>query len=125
MGSVFSKSKFITLGPTNATAVLLFGVFASIGLINQDGMADQAALLLLPWIIVLSGIFLVIASLLKISFMIQFVSRTVITAYVTAAACLIIANQTKHIFGLELTSSVDLATFWQIAYATLLALGNI
>jgi SulP family sulfate permease len=125
MGSVFSKSKFITLGPTNATAVLLFGVFASIGLINQDGMADQAALLLLPWIIVLSGIFLVIASLLKISFMIQFVSRTVITAYVTAAACLIIANQTKHIFGLELTSSGDLATFWQIAYATLLALGNI
>jgi SulP family sulfate permease len=125
MGSVFSKSKFITLGPTNATAVLLFGVFASIGLINQDGMADQAALLLLPWIIVLSGIFLVIASLLKISFMIQFVSRTVITAYVTAAACLIIANQTKHIFGLELSSSGDLATFWQIAYATLLALGNI
>lgn len=125
MGSVFSKSKFITLGPTNATAVLLFGVFASIGLINQDGMADQAALLLLPWIIVLSGIFLVVASLLKISFMIQFVSRTVITAYVTAAACLIIANQTKHIFGLELNSSGDLATFWQIAYATLLALGNI
>lgn len=125
MGSVFSKSKFITLGPTNATAVLLFGVFASIGLINQDGMADQAALLLLPWIIILSGIFLVVASLLKISFMIQFVSRTVITAYVTAAACLIIANQTKHIFGLELNSSGDLATFWQIAYATLLALGNI
>ena len=125
MGSVFSKSKFITLGPTNATAVLLFGVFASIGLINQDGMADQAALLLLPWIIILSGIFLVVASLLKISFMIQFVSRTVITAYVTAAACLIIANQTKHIFGLELNSSGDLATFWQIAFATLLALGNI
>ena len=50
--------------------------------------------------------------------MIQFVSRTVITAYVTAAAALIIANQTKHIFGLELDSSDSVATFWQIVYAT-------
>ena len=125
IGSLFSNSKFITLGPTNATAVLLFGVFASIGIINQDGMAESSAIFLLPWIIILSGIFLIIASLLKISFMIQFVSRTVITAYVTAAACLIIANQGKHVFGLELESTEDLGTFWQIAYATILALGNI
>ena len=125
IGSLFSNSKFITLGPTNATAVLLFGVFASIGIINQDGMAESSAIFLLPWIIILSGIFLIIASLLKISFMIQFVSRTVITAYVTAAACLIIANQGKHVFGLELESTEDLGTFWQIAYATVLALGNI
>ena len=125
IGSLFSNSKFITLGPTNATAVLLFGVFASIGIINQDGMAESSAIFLLPWIIILSGIFLIVASLLKISFMIQFVSRTVITAYVTAAACLIIANQGKHVFGLELESTEDLGTFWQIAYATVLALGNI
>jgi MFS superfamily sulfate permease-like transporter len=32
--------------------------------------------------------------------MVQFVSRTVITAYVTAAAFLIIANQSKHLLGL-------------------------
>jgi len=124
-GSLFSKSKFITLGPTNATAVLLFGVFASIGMINQEGMAEANSLLILPWILVLSGIFLLLASFLKISFMIQFVSRTVITAYVTAAACLIIANQAKHIFGLELNAEGALATFWQIAFATILALGDI
>ena len=124
-GSVFSRSKFITLGPTNATAVLLFGVFASIGMINQEGMAEPNTLLILPWILALSGVFLLLASFLKISFMIQFVSRTVITAYVTAAACLIIANQAKHVFGLELHSEGALATFWQIAFATILALGDI
>lgn len=124
-GSIFSKSKFITLGPTNATAVLLFGVFASIGMINQEGIAEPNSLLILPWILVLSGIFLLLASFLKISFMIQFVSRTVITAYVTAAACLIVANQAKHVFGLELHSEGALATFWQIAFATILALGDI
>ena len=49
VGCLFSNSRFITLGPTNATAVLLFGVFASLGMINHAGMASEQALLLLPW----------------------------------------------------------------------------
>lgn len=117
-GSLFSNSRFITLGPTNATSVLLFGVFASLGLINQEGMGSEKAIEVLPWILFFAGFFLIVAAILRISFMIQFVSRTVITAYVTAAAALIIANQTKHIFGLELDSSDPVATFWQIVYAT-------
>jgi SulP family sulfate permease len=124
VGCFFSNSRFITLGPTNATSVLLFGVFASLGLINQDGMGSERAIELLPWILFFSGAFLIIASLLKISFMIQFVSRTVITAYVTAAAALIIANQAKHVLGLELDSNDSIATFWHIIYATVRALSE-
>ena len=124
VGCLFSNSRFITLGPTNATSVLLFGVFASLGLINQDGMCSERAIELLPWILFVSGAFLIMAALLRISFMIQFVSRTVITAYVTAAAALIIANQAKHVLGLELDSSDSIATFWQIIYATIRALGE-
>lgn len=118
VGCIFSNSRFITLGPTNATSVLLFGVFASLGLINPEGMASERAIEILPWILFFSGCFLVIASILRISFMIQFVSRTVITAYVTAAAALIIANQIKHVLGLELDSNDSIATFWQIMYAS-------
>lgn len=124
VGSLFSNSRFITLGPTNATSVLLFGVFASLGLINQDGMGSERAIELLPWILFFAASFLIIASLLRISFMIQFVSRTVITAYVTAAAALIIANQAKHVLGLELDSNDAIATFWQIIYATIRALAE-
>lgn len=122
LGCLFSNSRFITLGPTNATSVLLFGVFASLGMINQDGMGTVEAIDILPWILLLSGCFLVLASMLRISFMIQFVSRTVITAYVTAAASLIIANQAKHVLGLELNSNDTIATFWQIVYASIKAL---
>ena len=124
VGCIFSNSRFITLGPTNATSVLLFGVFASLGLINPEGMASERAIEILPWILFFSGCFLVIASILRISFMIQFVSRTVITAYVTAAAALIIANQIKHVLGLELDSNDSIATFWQIMYATLRVLSD-
>ncbi len=115
MGGVFGGSRFITLGPTNATAVLLFGVFAGIGLIKANGMGSEDAIRILPWILIVAGLFLITASLLRISFMIQFISRTVITAYVTAASCLIIANQIKHILGLENLSGEIPTSFGGIA----------
>ena len=68
MGGIFGSGKFITLGPTNATAVLLFGAFAGAGLIGQNGLAVSSALLLLPIILFTSGLFLIAASLLRISF---------------------------------------------------------
>ena len=83
-GGFFGGGKFITQGPTNATAVLLFGAFAGVGLIGPDGMANQSALQLLPLILLSSALMLVLASIFRVSFVVQFVSRTVITAYVSA-----------------------------------------
>ena len=41
MGSLWGGGKFITLGPTNATAVLLFGAFAGAGLIQSNGLTSK------------------------------------------------------------------------------------
>ena len=112
MGGIFGSGKFITLGPTNATAVLLFGAFAGAGLIGQNGLAVSSALLLLPIILFTSGLFLIAASLLRISFIVQFVSRTVITGYITAAACLIVANQGRHVLGVTATDEAASSTFF-------------
>jgi len=116
MGSLLGGGRFITLGPTNATAVLLFGAFASVGLIKADGLTSQEGLLLLPLILVFSGLFLVIACVFRISFIVQFVSRTVITAYVTAAACLIIANQSRHVLGIAPQEGTPPSTFLEIIF---------
>ena len=43
-GGLLGKGRFITLGPTNATAVLLFGVFAGLGMINRSGMGSEIKL---------------------------------------------------------------------------------
>lgn len=123
-GGLLGKGRFITLGPTNATAVLLFGVFAGLGMINQNGMGSESALLILPWILCFSGLFLLLASFLRISYMVQFVSRTVITAYVTAAAFLIIANQSKHLLGLGGKGQETSSTFWGILHNTFSQLGQ-
>jgi SulP family sulfate permease len=116
MGGFFGGGRFITLGPTNATAVLLFGAFAGAGLIGQNGLATSSALMILPLILLTSGFFLVVASLFRISFVVQFVSRTVITGYITAAACLIIANQGRHVFGITGIDEAPPSTFIGILY---------
>ena len=116
MGGIFGGGKFITLGPTNATAVLLFGAFAGSGLIGQNGLASASALMLLPVILITSSLFLIVASLLRVSFVVQFVSRTVITGYITAAACLIIANQGRHVLGISTTDETPPSTFLGILH---------
>jgi len=116
IGGIFGGGRFITLGPTNATAVLLFGAFASVGLIGTNGLANSSALLLLPVILFTSGLFLVLASLFRISFIVQFVSRTVITGYITAAACLIIANQGRHVMGISTSEDTPPSTFLGILF---------
>ena len=63
-------------------------------------------------------LFLILASLLRISFMIQFISRTVITAYVTEASCLIIANQCKHLLGLRNDAGEIPTSFFEIILQT-------
>ncbi len=123
-GSLFAGSRFIALGPTNATAVLLFGTFAGLQLTNADGVASGEALALLPLFPLLAGIFLVAASWLRLASMVQYVSRTVITAYVTAAAILIIANQCHHILGFRFEGGEAPSTFLEVAWATIRSLGN-
>ncbi|MFP6902005.1 MAG: SulP family inorganic anion transporter [Opitutales bacterium] len=124
-GSFFAGSRFIMLGPTNATAVILLGTFASIGMVNSDGMLSSTALDLLPSVLVLSGIILLVASVLRVAGMVQFVSRTVITGYVTAAAILILANQAKNLLGVTFDGPGETAmTAFDVVRLTILHLGD-
>ncbi|MFQ3226058.1 MAG: SulP family sulfate permease [Lentimonas sp.] len=93
---IFAKSHYITLGPTNATSVMLLSAFASLGI------AGAHMLSLVPLLILMVGIFIVIGAYFKVANFVQYISRSVITGYITAAALLIIANQVPKALGLEL-----------------------
>ena len=93
---IFAKSHLITLGPTNATSVMLLSAFASLGI------AGAQMLELVPLLILLVGVFIVIGAYFKVANFIQYISRSVITGYITAAALLIIANQVPKALGLSL-----------------------
>ncbi|MCH6259092.1 SulP family inorganic anion transporter [Puniceicoccaceae bacterium K14] len=97
VGMFFAGSKFIVLGPTNATSVMVLSSFATLGIAGVD------ALKLVPTLIVLVGLLLTIGAYARIAVLIQYVSRTVITGYITAAASLIIANQLRKTLGFDFT----------------------
>lgn len=84
---IFAKTHFITMGPTNATSVMLLSAFASLGIYGDDMLA------LVPLLILMVGIFIVLGAYLKVANLVQYISRSVITGYISAAALLIVTNQ--------------------------------
>jgi SulP family sulfate permease len=83
-------SRHIILGPTNATALMLFSFFVS-----RPDLSGRSAEMI-PLLVMLVGVLAVAGALLKVADLLQYVSRSVLVGYMTGAACLIIANQMKH-----------------------------
>jgi len=92
---LFSKSRHTILGPTNATALLVFSFFAA-----SHGALTEDPIYYMPLLIFMVGALSVIGALLKVADLLQYVSRSVLVGYITGAAILILANQTKHLLGI-------------------------
>ncbi len=92
---LFAGSRHTILGPTNATAFMLFSFFAAE---KALGAREEQ---LVPLLVMLIGIFCMVGAVLKIADLLQYISRSVLVGYMTGAAVLIIANQLKHLLGIE------------------------
>ncbi|MDQ8202769.1 SulP family inorganic anion transporter [Pelagicoccus sp. SDUM812003] len=121
LGAFFSTSKYISPGPTNATSVMVLSSFAALGIVSEDAIVSNISLLLF-----LVGIALLIGSVLRVASLIQYVSRSVITGYITAAASLIIINQFRKTLGFEFTpeEKAESSTFFEVAHTTFKHLGE-
>jgi len=113
VGPLFSGTRFLVIGPTNATAIMLFAGLTSAGL------TDEQKLVALPLFVLLVGLFLVLAALARASLLLSYISRTVVTGYVTAAAALIFINQVPHALGFRLEGA---STFLAMLIGTIKAL---
>lgn len=113
IGPLFTKSRFIVLGPTNATAVLIFSSLLALGLTEDQRLA------VLPLFLALVGLFLIVGAIAKLSVVINYISRTVVTGYITAAAALIVVNQLQNALGFRVP---DATSFLGIVGGTVRAL---
>lgn len=104
----FLSCRFTIVGPTNATAVMVFGALSIMG--ESDNKYWMAACL-----VFLVGIFLILAAVCRVASLTQYISASVVTGYVTAAALLIIANQIHYAFGFELENT---GVLWHVVYET-------
>ncbi len=90
---LFSASRHTIMGPTNATAFMLFSFF-SVNPALAGRWGD-----LIPLLVLMVGIFATLGAVLRIADLMQFVSRSVLVGYISGAAVLILANQTTHLLG--------------------------
>jgi SulP family sulfate permease len=100
VGPIFSGSRFIMLGPTNATSVLLPVAIGTLA------VARDEKLQYVPILLVLAGVFLLVGAFFRVANLTQYISRSVVTGYITAAAVYIIVNQMKKVA--DLNFSLDL-----------------
>lgn len=106
VAAFFAGSRFITLGPTNATSVMLYSSFASIGITSSAEAVGYMPILLL-----MIGLFLVVGAYLRVANLIQYISQSVVTGYITAAALLIISGQIKNVVGVSFSEGEKAITF--------------
>lgn len=95
LGPLMASSRYIMLGPTNAIAVLTLSSFLTLDLTQEQVVAALPLLMLMIGVIMLAGAYFRVAGIIR------YVSRTVITGYISAAALLIIVKQLKNVLGVE------------------------
>ncbi len=109
---LLAGSRHTILGPSNATAFMLFASLAAFS------AADR--IFYLPMLVLFVGILLTVGALFRVAELVQYVSRSVVVGYITGAAFLIIANQLGHLLGLTLpdAASDEPKTFFTILQDT-------
>lgn len=110
VGAAFSGSRLVVIGPGNSTAILIFSGMMAAGI-----SSEEQRVLVLPLFIFMVGCFQLIGALANMSLVLNYVSRSVVTAYVTAAAALIIVNQMQNLLGFKLEGGL---TFFSIVVGT-------
>ena len=94
--ALLGSSNYLNVGPTAVISLMTAACIATLP--EGTRIASAAALALL------TGGMLIIAGILKAGFVMNFVSRPVVSAYITGAALLIIFSQIKHILGVSIDS---------------------
>lgn len=110
--SIFGTIRQLAVGPVAMDSLL---VAAGVGAIATTGSEEYIALAILLAFIV--GCLLLIMGIFRLGFLVNFLSRPVISGFTSAAALIIASSQLKHLFGLDLGRSTYL-------HETLIALGK-
>ncbi len=102
VASIFGSSNHIVTGPTNTIALAASGVLVSVA--AQGNYPEYVFALA-----ILSGIFMLLLGVLRLGFLIRYVSNSVLTGFLTGAAVLIIFNQVPALLGLTQSGGHSLA----------------
>lgn len=110
---LLAGSPLLATGPTNASAALLVGAFAAVG-----ATLPEARVALLPALLLMTGGFLLLVAWLRLAGFADFIPRTVIAAYIAAAAIRVTILQLPVALGVAVEPSAGpFETLWRVATA--------
>lgn len=110
--SIFGTIRQLAVGPVAMDSLL---VAAGVGALATTGSEEYITLAILLAFMV--GCLLLVMGIFRLGFLVNFLSRPVISGFTSAAALIIASSQLKHLFGLNLGRSTYL-------HQTLIALGK-
>jgi len=110
---LLSGSRLLSSGPTNASAALLVGAFAAVG-----ATVPEMRVALLPALLLMTGLFVLLAAWLRLGGFVDFIPRTVIAAYIAAAAIRVTVLQLPVALGVPVEpGATPFETLWRVATA--------
>ncbi len=122
MAALFGSSRHVVVGPTNAIAILVQAGTSEIIYTFYRGVTgaerDVIAVQIVTQLVLLVGVFQLLGALFRLGRLSQFVSQTVIIAYMTGTALAVVVNQSFIFLGLGLPEGV-LSLFQKAHYLLL------
>ena len=94
--SLFGTSRTLAVGPVALTSVMTASVVMPFAVSGTEQYATVAILLAF-----LSGVFLLVLSLLRLGFLTNLLSHPVISCFISASALLIVIGQLKYLLGIQ------------------------
>ena len=98
--AVFGTSRYLGIGPVAMDSLL---VAAGLGILGANGPAEYIALAIALAFFV--GAIQLVLGVLRMGFLVNFLSRPVISGFISAAALIIMLSQLKHLFGTKIPES--------------------
>ncbi|MDY7396221.1 sulfate permease [Aureibaculum sp. 2210JD6-5] len=94
--TIFGTSKWMSTGPTALDSLILASSISTLAIV---GVENYIAIVFATTL--LTGIFQLILGAFKLGFIMNFVSKPVLTGFITAAAVIIALSQFRDLFGID------------------------
>lgn len=101
--AIFGTTRQLAVGPVAMDSLL---VAAGVGALATAGSAEYVALAILLAFMV--GVILLVMGIFRLGFLVNFLSRPIISGFTSAAALIIASSQLKHLFGLQISKTTYL-----------------
>lgn len=110
--ALFGPSRILVLGPDSALAAVILAV-----VLPLSGGDPARAILLASMMAIVSGVFCILAGVLKLGFITELLSKPIRYGYMNGIALTVLISQLPKLFGISIDSDGPLNNLWSLGQA--------